>query len=402
MQKNGNEMDFYQGNEITPIRAHHVPQTIETPVTFEQAPGVYVRYTYSRSSDSMSNQIDGQDFLCFKHNDQRFVAVVCDGVGSSFCGNLAARILGENLVEWLWSLDVLYQNGSAALMESTAAYLNKLQKQAQIEVAEYEIPAEITGLIRQALEGQRDYGSEAVFAACRIDHPSPSLPEGLVSIVWMGDTQIEVLDNAGVAIDLGGDFANADRWSTARGVRGKTYTWMRPLKDVGRIVAYTDGLLAHTDLLKGYSDTKLDQEIRAGAKLPSSDDVAFIDLVIRSPFYEGYPQGEAYDPAEKRPHLKPIWNPTGADVFELNWEWDGRGKVSFLIQEAANPALIDAIVIEAEDNSAAWKPKAAKEPGNYYYRVRAIPRWGRISPWSELRMTRVAYPAPAAPVLRPG
>ncbi len=395
-EKKDNSTPLHQ--EVIPTRSHHVPQSIETPVTFEQAPGVYVRYTYSRSSDSMANQIDGQDFLCFKHNDQRFTAVICDGVGSSFCGNLAARILGENLIEWLWSLDIMTVTGHAALMESAAAYLNKMQKLAQVEVAEYQIPGEITGLIRQALESQRAYGSEAVFAACRIDHPSPSLPDGLVSILWMGDTHIEVLDNDGTLIELGGEFANADRWSTARGVRGSTYTWMGSLHDVGRIVAYTDGLLAHADVLRGYSDTTLDQAIRAGSKLPSSDDVAFIDMVIRSPFYEGYPSGEGYDPNEKRPLLKPIWNPTGEPVFELVWEYEARGKVSYLIQEAANPALIDAVTLEAADNSSSWKPGTPREPGNYYYRVRAIPRWGRMSPWSDLRMTRVAYPAPAAPI----
>ena len=84
----------FGNSEVVPIRTQTVPQTIETPVTFAPVPNAYVRFAYARSSDSMANQIEGQDYLCFRHNDQRLVFVVADGVGSSFCGNLAARILG--------------------------------------------------------------------------------------------------------------------------------------------------------------------------------------------------------------------------------------------------------------------------------------------------------------------
>jgi len=390
---------FGGSTEIVPIRTNHVPQSIETPVSFVEVPGAYVRYAYARSSDSMSSGIDGQDFLCFRHNDQRFVGVVCDGVGSSFCGNLAARILGENLLDWLWSLDILYVNGQAALQESAASFLNKLQKQAQVEVDEYEIPAEIGGLVRQALEAQRSYGSEAVFAACRIDHPSPAAPNGLISILWMGDTTIRVLDDAGEALDLGGRFENSDRWSSTRGVRAATYAWMQELDGVGRVLIFTDGLAAHNEALHAYSDDRLDREIRAGQRLPSSDDVALLDVVLRSPAYEGYPDLELPDPAQERPHLDPIWNPTGGDSFELRWSWPGKGKASFLVQEASSPALTDARTFEPGPNAMTWQPPAPREPGHYYYRVRALSRWGRISPWSGLRQTRVAYPPPATPTL---
>src|SRR5262245_39082836 len=197
-------MTFLGKSEVVPIRTQRVPQTIETPVSFVSAPGAYVRFAYSRSSDSMNSQIEGQDYLCFQHNDQRLVFVVCDGVGSSFCGNLAARILGDALLEWLWALDVTYLGGPSALNEAAVSYLNRIQKQAQLEVSEYEIPGEMSGLVRQALEAQRVYGSEAIFAACRIDHPSPMISDGLISVLWMGDTQIHVVDEEGQEFDLSG------------------------------------------------------------------------------------------------------------------------------------------------------------------------------------------------------
>lgn len=386
--------------ERVPIRTYKVPQTTETPVTFVSAPGAYVRYAYSRSSDSMANHIEGQDYLCFQHNDQRLVFVVADGVGSSFCGNLAARIVGDGLLEWLWSLDILYVGGADALSEAAVSFLNRLQKQAQREVEEYEIPGQMSPLIKQALEGQRAYGSEAIFAAARVDYPSPSVPQGLLSIFWMGDTQIHALDEQGQELSLGGVWDNANRWSTARGVRGKLCAWMRELNGVGRITAFSDGLSAHAAHLLAYSDDKLNREIVVGARLPTSDDVAFIDVVIRSPLYEGYLNPQQPDLNAERPHLEQIWNPTGADQYEIRWSWPGQPKARFIVQQADNPALTNAQVFEVPVDQLNWRPPAPQSPGVYYYRVRAVNRQGVVSPWSELRQTRVAYPPPPAPSLQ--
>ncbi len=395
-------MPSFERPEVTPIRTQRVPQTIETPVTFVPVPGAYVRFAYSRSSDSMANQIEGQDYVCFRHNDQRLVFVVADGVGSSFCGNLASRILGDNLLDWFWSLDIAYLGGDAALNEAATSYLNRLQKQAQHEVEEYDLPDAVSPLIKQALEAQRSYGSEAIFAACRIDHPGMLMPEGLVSLFWMGDTRITVLGIDGRPLDLNGSWENANRWSTVQGVKGSMSAWMNTLKGIGRTVAYTDGLSAHDDKLLDYPDDKLDREIREGARLPTSDDVAFIDVVLRTAQYEGYPDPDLPDPNLERPHLEQIWNPTGAETYELSWTWPGSGnRHTYMIQEARNPALVEARTINVPQGQMTWKPADPQPPGQYYYRVRAVKRFGGLTPWSELRQTRVAHPTPAAPELFP-
>jgi len=389
-------------SEVVPIRTQQVPQNIETPVTFSAVPNAYIRYAYARSSESMQAQGEGQDYLCFKHNDQRLVFVVCDGVGSSFCGNLAARILGENLMDWLWSLDIEYLGGEAALVESATAYLNnKLQKQAQHEVEEYKIPGsdQMNALILQALEAQRSYGSEAIFAAGRIDHPGPMMTDGLISLIWMGDTQIHLYDAEENEIDLGAVWTSANRFSTVQGTKGEMNGWMQPLSNISRVTVFSDGLTAHVDRVAGYSDSTLDREIHAGARLATSDDVSFIDVVLRSTRYEGYPDPDLPDPNMERPHLQQIWNPTGDDKYEVRWNWPSGQKAAFLLQEAQNPALTDARIIEIPQDELNWKPGEAHEPGAYYYRVRAIPRRGPLTPWSELRRTKVNYPPPNAPTL---
>ncbi len=392
----------FERSEVVPIRTQKVPQNIETPVTFAAVPNAYVRYAYARSSESMNAQTDGQDYLCFKHNDQRLVFVVCDGVGSSFCGNLAARILGDNLLDWLWALDIEYLGGEAALVESATAYLNnKLQKQAQLEVEEYEIPGsdQMNALILQALNAQRAYGSEAIFVAGRIDHPGPMMIDGLASFIWMGDSQLHLYDRDEQEIDIDATWTSGNRFSTVQGTKGTMSGWMQPWTAISRVTAFSDGLTAHVEGVAGYSDTKLDREIHIGSRLATSDDVSFIDIVLRTPTYEGYPHGEIPDRQSERPHLQSIWNPKGSDSFELTWNWPADKKASFLIQEARNPALADAVTHEVIQGQTSWRPQEDIQPGVYYYRVRAVPKRGPLTPWSELRHTKVAYPPPAAPTL---
>lgn len=94
-------------------------------------------------------------------------------------------------------------------------------------------------------------------------------------------------------------------------------------------MAFTDGLSAHYGGLPGYGDTRLDHEIRADQP-PTSDDVAFIDVVLRNAHYEGYPEGDIPDPNAERPRLAPIWNPTGAQAYTVRWNWPVQNKAGFL------------------------------------------------------------------------
>ena len=215
----------------------------------------------------------------------------------------------------------------------------------------------------------------------------------------MGDTQIHVMDEEGSAIDLGGVWDNANRWSTAQGVKGTLGAWMQSLKGIGRLLAFSDGLSAHAAQVAAYSDGELERVIRTGARLPTSDDVAIIDVALRTPRYEGYADPDLPDPNAERPQLKPIWNPMGKDSYELQWEWPGNSNARFIIQEATNPALTDARVIDAMPQQLSWRPSEPQPPGHYYYRVRAVGRRGTLSPWSELRQTLVAQPVPDAPLL---
>ena len=80
-----------------------LPQETETPLTaFETAVGTAL-YLYNRSIDSVQANTIGQDFLVYRFGPTDLSFAVCDGVGQSFMGDLAAQLLGEHLVDWLWS-----------------------------------------------------------------------------------------------------------------------------------------------------------------------------------------------------------------------------------------------------------------------------------------------------------
>ena len=65
------------------------------------APGL-LRYAYDLARDSRDSDEPGQDFLAFRYGGGRLAFAVCDGVGGSFLGHLAAQFLGEHLVAFLW------------------------------------------------------------------------------------------------------------------------------------------------------------------------------------------------------------------------------------------------------------------------------------------------------------
>src|ERR1041385_7373312 len=82
--------------------ALQVAQDRETPVRAERYAAFSWRYAYARSADTRKVGDPGQDYLTFRYEEGVFAFALCDGVSQSFFGDLAARILGDALLTWLW------------------------------------------------------------------------------------------------------------------------------------------------------------------------------------------------------------------------------------------------------------------------------------------------------------
>src|SRR5512138_1232221 len=78
-----------------------IPQGAESPVRHAEAGPFAYRYAYYRSTETRAAGDPGQDYLTFLQTGQSFVFALCDGVSQSFFGELAARALGNSLVQWL-------------------------------------------------------------------------------------------------------------------------------------------------------------------------------------------------------------------------------------------------------------------------------------------------------------
>lgn len=250
-------------------------QDAQQPLVRQRSqPGVF-RYLYDRASDSQVNGEPGQDFLAVRHAPGRLVFAVCDGVGASYRGDLAARFLGEQLVDWLWGVSGAFTERT--LQAELAVFLRKLTDRGRRFVEENPPPRNVPKLVYDALEQQLAYGSEAMFIAGAVSWPSPAAA-GQVAVAWLGDEEFQLVDPAGRSRTFRSKVA--ERWSTNHGLRGTVHVSVTSAEETARVVAYTDGLISLAPGLLSWSDGRLSREAMALSARPDSDDVALVDVAL--------------------------------------------------------------------------------------------------------------------------
>lgn len=323
-----------------------------------------IGYLFARSSESFSQNGPGQDYIAIQQTDDQICFAVCDGVGSSFCGQLAARFLGDALVNWLVgrSEDDL-QDIEQFQIKATQA-LMELTPEASRMVTEYEIPSRIPALVKIALEGQKQYGSETVFAAGRLDFPKDgSWHDGRLVMVWMGDTQAFLYDLQGSRFEFSDQWHNSHRWSTLLGLKGvdRVHVWSSPLEQISRVVVHSDGLKSLSDqILKLISENALDDRVSQLRELPSSDDVSLVCI----------------DRRPRRPLLQEIDNRFRLDMFMLTWDSPEQPETYTLIESFASAAEERSQEIALNGTATSYRMRN-RRPGKYVYRLR--PQNGDIS-----------------------
>ncbi len=249
-----------------------IDQARETPVTARQRACFGYRYAYARSADSRASDDPGQDYLVLREDGVRLAFALCDGVGQSFYGDLAARLLGDALVDYLWEK---HPANPEVFREGLAAFLDGLVEMASAQVAAHPLPEDLPPMVRQVLEEKRALGSESTFIAGLLDTEA-----GLLHLAWMGDSRLRLWGAAGeFTARLGDAFHTQERWSSRRGRVGELHTFSLPLAELRYLIAYSDGL-ARLDrgMTRHLRDNSIQAVIEDALLRPESDDVAFLEV----------------------------------------------------------------------------------------------------------------------------
>lgn len=287
--------------EAAPVDADHVrlDQSTETPLTSRIMPFGTALYLYNRSNDSVDAATVGQDYLTFRYDAENLAFAVCDGVGQSFMGDLAARILGDGLIDWLLGLDKRPTDANT-FGEMVTQALNDMTETSAEQVASFELPAHLPPILKQALEMQRKYGSESMFVAGRIALGTAPW----VALCWLGDSPVAAIDLNGELVDLGPHGSTAERWNATSGLKGEVHTWVSSAENVARVAGYTDGLGVEVEDVP--TDADLARLMDIWPENPPGDDATLFDVRLApSPATTG--QAQPPEPEDvPTPRFKPI------------------------------------------------------------------------------------------------
>ena len=289
---------------------YRVRQIEDRPLREIQKDRLYWRYLFYRSAESFANLEPSQDYLTYQYNDDSFVFAVCDGVGQSFFGDLASRLLGEVLSGWLCSPDFEASVSEADVRTRLGELLRQVTQQATAEVAAVQVPVGTPQMVEEVLNDKRKSGSESTFVCARVDLPTPNLPEGRLIAAWMGDTRLRAWGPSGElrALLPTETFQTDERWSSKNGpVMGDPHLLITPLGGadgspaVIGLMAYTDGLAGLDRLVDPPTNDDLKSMATGTRHGGQSDDIAFIEVRFQTPVPTQTPEPAQTPVVESRP-----------------------------------------------------------------------------------------------------
>lgn len=223
-------------------------------------------YQNARSQDAIAVIGDGAR--------RRLAFCVCDGVGSSFAGYIAARYLARRLTSYLFTSAIL-EPPSPGLVETM---LRQWVVAASTAVTEVALPSEMNPLVRDVLDEMRaERGSETVFLAglARWD----TSDAGDLRVYAMGNVSGVISSAHGGAVAdsaINEQGSDSDRWTTRRGPVGALFAARYPF--TGRLRVASDGLDAlGSDAWLAPAERLMSRaaELRATT---DTDDLAVLDI----------------------------------------------------------------------------------------------------------------------------
>jgi len=258
-------------------------QTCEAPVQRQTLGSVRLRSVFSRSSDAQLLGQPGQDHFQVVFGESgshqsKIAFAVCDGVGSSFMGDLGARLLSKALCYALWSiLSAPPPTKSAQIVVGLTDFLDKFVPNSTRAVMEFALPDKLPALTRRALDEQRAYGSEAMFV-CGM------LLNGCWTFAWLGDARLQILDEHLCAVEGVSAIPDTNnRWSSSRGARGVVQAHVFRAKSaqaIKHILAFSDGLASVETQLASMTDEAINAEVARLTLSTTSDDISLLHFML--------------------------------------------------------------------------------------------------------------------------
>ena len=253
-----------------------------------------LRFLSYRKSEDAALNLRSEDYIVSELTPEKTIFVLCDGVGSSFYGNIGSQILGEILLSWLgkvpppnnFSLEKAQVVNSwlGTLTAELTSELNGKVAFATNVIQKKDINSQ-DELVRLAEITQRDdFGTQSNFACGIVWPKSASLPKGLILLFWLGNARIRLFSHNRDLSSMLGWGRNPDQlrevWSSKEGVLGRVYSYITDLSTVTHIIAYSDGLENAEEQIRPNLDGAQLETLVQQSQSIKDDDATLLELSI--------------------------------------------------------------------------------------------------------------------------
>lgn len=230
------------------------------------------RYAAVLSPEAKASGARCEDYLTFAAGGGAVQFAVCDGVGMSYRGDAAARLLGDSLLAWLEAADITKEADPARLADGLTEYLNRLTKEASLRVMRSRIPSDAPEMLKEVLQEKKRQGSEAMFVCGRWE------ANGLAAVFGMGDIRLRGWSDAGELPRLL-PLAARQRWSALHGLAGGALQWwVGDATKLDELVVYTDGLASLDAEALPLHEASIQEHLHAARSRSGGDDAALLIL----------------------------------------------------------------------------------------------------------------------------
>ena len=252
-------------------------QLVETRLQALRGSHFHCRFAYCPSEESRDSANLGQDALVIRATPSKLAFCLCDGVGQSFFGNLAATAVSRWLVDYFWNqpVDLITADG---LSQAFAEALPALSQ----DIDDFPIPEGTPIVFAEVLEEMRQHGSETMYVGGLVSWPDEG--PGQVVLSWMGDSRIRAFDRDNEERILPDCPSSTQRWSSRRGLLGQANVVSGNTDTFGRLLLYSDGLDSLDVECSPLESLDLQSRIDLARDAAGSDDISLLEIaLIESP-----------------------------------------------------------------------------------------------------------------------